>query len=217
MTDATTLTTALKGKDAWLCIDIAGNDLMAHVDVAVKNGLKRVVFGVNLSGSEAEMSDLVFNKETELLTNSGIQYTIVKYSSSNVSKIGESKVPYRIVRAGLPLPKGKTLSHEDLMRIFVEVVDLPKSFNNVYGVGPGTALDTEILVYMKSQGDSLTHSLIPSLIHSFTLSLIHSLTHSISQPFTLSVIHSLGHSLSQPFTNSHTHPKVGPRGSKLDY
>jgi hypothetical protein len=33
-----------------------------------------------------------------------------------------------------------------------EVVDLPKSFNNVYGIGPGTRLDTEILVYMKSQG-----------------------------------------------------------------
>ncbi len=160
MTDAATLTTALKGKDAWLCIDIASNDLMTHVDIAIKNGLKRVVFGVNLAGSEAEVSDLVFTKETELLTKSGIQYTIVKYSSSNVSKIGESKVPYRIVRAGLPLPKGKILSHEDLMRIFVEIVDLPKSFNNVYGVGPGTALDTEILVYMKSQGYSFINLFI---------------------------------------------------------
>ena len=73
-----------------------------------------------------------------------------------MSKVGESKVPYRIVRGSLPLPQGKVLSHEDLLRMFVEVVDLPKSFNNVYGVGPGTALDTEILVYMKSQGNSLT-------------------------------------------------------------
>ena len=80
-----------------------------------------------------------------------------------MSKVGESKVPYRIVRGSLPLPQGKILSHEDLLRMFVEVIDLPKSFNNVYGVGPGTALDTEILVYMKSQGHSLTH-----LTHSLT-------------------------------------------------
>ncbi len=83
-----------------------------------------------------------------------------------MSKVGESKVPYRIVRGSLPLPQGKVLSHEDLLRMFVEVVDLPKSFNNVYGVGPGTALDTEILVYMKSQGNSLT---LPTLLtHSLT-------------------------------------------------
>ena len=78
------------------------------------------------------------------------------HSSLNLSKVGERKVPYRIVRGSLPLPQGKILSHEDLLRMFVEVVDLPKSFNNVYVVGPGTALDTGFLVYMKSQGHSLT-------------------------------------------------------------
>ena len=31
-------------------------------------------------------------------------------------------------------------------------MDLPKAYNNVYGIGPGTRLDAEILVYMKSQG-----------------------------------------------------------------
>ena len=31
-------------------------------------------------------------------------------------------------------------------------MDIPKTFNNVYGVGPGTRLDAEISVYMKSQG-----------------------------------------------------------------
>ena len=80
MNDASTLGTALKGKDAWLCIDIAAGYLMTHVDLAIKNGLKRVVFGINLSGSETEASDLVFTKETELLAKSGIQYTILKYS-----------------------------------------------------------------------------------------------------------------------------------------
>jgi hypothetical protein len=37
-------------------------------------------------------------------------------------------------------------------QILVELVDLPKSFDHVYGVGPGTRMDAEILVYMKSQG-----------------------------------------------------------------
>ena len=31
-------------------------------------------------------------------------------------------------------------------------MDIPKTFNNVYGIGPGTRLDAEISVYMKSQG-----------------------------------------------------------------
>ncbi len=33
-----------------------------------------------------------------------------------------------------------------------ESIDLPKSFSNVYGVGPGSQLDSEIQIYMKSQG-----------------------------------------------------------------
>ena len=37
-------------------------------------------------------------------------------------------------------------------QVLSEVVDIPKTFNNVYGIGPGTRLDAEISVYMKSQG-----------------------------------------------------------------
>jgi hypothetical protein len=33
-----------------------------------------------------------------------------------------------------------------------EIVDIPKTFNSVYGVGGGTLLDAEVHVYMKSQG-----------------------------------------------------------------
>jgi hypothetical protein len=36
--------------------------------------------------------------------------------------------------------------------VLVEAVDLPKAYGQVYGMGPGTALDAEILVYMKSRG-----------------------------------------------------------------
>ena len=38
------------------------------------------------------------------------------------------------------------------LQVLSEVVDIPKTFNNVYGIGPGTRLDAEISVYMKSQG-----------------------------------------------------------------
>lgn len=39
-----------------------------------------------------------------------------------------------------------------LDQILAESVDIPKTYNNVYGVGAGTSLDSEILIYMKSQG-----------------------------------------------------------------
>lgn len=36
--------------------------------------------------------------------------------------------------------------------MLTEIIDIPKTFNSVYGVGPGVQLDQEILIYMKSQG-----------------------------------------------------------------
>lgn len=38
------------------------------------------------------------------------------------------------------------------LQVLAEVVDLPKTFNQVYGIGPGTGLDAEIVTYMKSRG-----------------------------------------------------------------
>lgn len=37
-------------------------------------------------------------------------------------------------------------------QILSEILDLPKTFGSVYGVGGGSRLDAEILIYMKSQG-----------------------------------------------------------------
>jgi hypothetical protein len=37
-------------------------------------------------------------------------------------------------------------------KVLSEVVDIPKTFDSVYGIGPGTALDQEILIFMKSRG-----------------------------------------------------------------
>jgi hypothetical protein len=38
------------------------------------------------------------------------------------------------------------------MRVLLESIDIPKTFNSVYGIGPGTMIDSEVLIYMKSQG-----------------------------------------------------------------
>jgi hypothetical protein len=37
-------------------------------------------------------------------------------------------------------------------QVLSETVDLPKTYNTVYGIGPGSAIDSEILVFMKSRG-----------------------------------------------------------------
>jgi hypothetical protein len=37
-------------------------------------------------------------------------------------------------------------------KVLSETVDLPKTYNSVYGIGPGTSIDSEILVFMKSSG-----------------------------------------------------------------
>ena len=96
-------------------------------------------------------SSVTYDSVCSSLKTAGIDYTIVKFSS--ITKMGEAKFPYRIVRGDASLPtEGQMLASEDLMRVLVETVDIPKTFNSVYGIGPGTIIDSEVLVYMKSQG-----------------------------------------------------------------
>ena len=52
--------------------------------------------------------------------------------------MAEAKYPYRVMRGVMAIPtEGQGLSNGDLWRIIAELVDLPKSFNNVYSVGSG--------------------------------------------------------------------------------
>lgn len=152
VSDKATLQTSLSGKDVWLAYGLESSDLAEYCSVAANAGVKRVVFAVKVSEFETKLPDLIFSDACSILSDAGIAYTIIKYSS--VATMAEAKFPYRIVRGSKPLPDaGSTpLSSEDLMRVLVEVVDLPKTYNAVYGIGPGTQLDTEILVYMKAQG-----------------------------------------------------------------
>lgn len=141
---------ALEGLECWMAYGVAAADLPAMAALAAKKGLKRVVFAVKV-GAEEMGEGVVYESATSTLSQAGVAYTIFKYHETR--KMGEAKFPYRIVRGVLPLPtEGELLSSDDLMRILVESVDIPKTFDAVYGVGPGTAVDTEILVYMKSQG-----------------------------------------------------------------
>eukprot|EP01035_Chromulina_nebulosa_P019399 gene19399-25272_t len=147
--DEKSLQDALLGKDTWLAFNISSNSLKNYASIAKVSGIKRVVFAVNASSSE--LVDPMFSDVTKFLIENGIVYTIVKYSS--VTSYAESTYPYRIVRGELPVPiEGKMLASQDLFRVLAEVVDISKTFNNVYGIGPGGKLDAEILAYMKAQG-----------------------------------------------------------------
>ena len=62
--------------------------------------------------------------------------------------MAEAKYPYRVMRGGLSIPtEGQGLSSGDLWRIIAELVDLPKSFNNVYSVGSGMSMLFVVLIY----------------------------------------------------------------------
>lgn len=142
------------GNEAWIAFNVSSAELPAMADLAAANGVKRAVFAVPVWGDEVG-ADVTFSETTEKLSKAGVDYTILKFSGEDVTRMGEAKFPFRIVRAAMPLPgteTGPVLSSDDLMRVIIEVVDLPKTFNKVYGIGPGSRVDSEILVYMKSQG-----------------------------------------------------------------
>ena len=95
---------------------------------------------------------VMFSEATEKLTKGGVDYTIIKFGADQASRMGEAKFPYRISRGELPLPQAGVILSSDDLRIISEVIDIPKTFNCVYGVGAGSDVDREILSYMKSQG-----------------------------------------------------------------
>ena len=148
--DSGALEAALANQEVWVAYGVTSADLPGYAALAAKLQLKRAVFAVRVDSTERG-ADVTFDAACQVLGAAKVDYTILKYGE--VRTMGEAKYPYRIVRGILPLPaEGEGLSTGDLWRILAEVVDLPKAFNAVYGVGPGTMLDAEILVYMKAQG-----------------------------------------------------------------
>ena len=150
--DGTSLSEALLGHEAWIAFNVSSNEISSMADAAICSKIKRVVFAVPVLEEES-CAGVMFSEATEKLTKGGVDYTIIKFGADQASRMGEAKFPYRISRGELPLPQaGVILSSDDLMRIISEVIDIPKTFNCVYGVGAGSDVDREILSYMKSQG-----------------------------------------------------------------
>lgn len=146
------LESSLTGQDAWIAFNVVTSDLLGLSRKAVSSGIKRVVFAVNLKEEERRLADLEFNEACSILRDAGTDFTIIKYG--DVVNFEEAKFPYRVVRGSAPLPENQDhfLCSGDLMRIITEVIDIPKTYGAVYGIGAGTKVDAEILVYMKSQG-----------------------------------------------------------------
>jgi len=141
---------AVKGKEAWLAFNVSTANLPAYASVAAKAGCKRAVFGVYMDAQERG-EGVTLADAAKTLGDAGVDYTIIKFG--DVRKMAEAKYPYRLVRANATLPEEEgMLSSGDLMRVLVEIVDLPKTFNSVYGMGKGNNIDSEIQVYMKAQG-----------------------------------------------------------------
>eukprot|EP00607_Mallomonas_marina_P001053 CAMPEP_0182427596 /NCGR_PEP_ID=MMETSP1167-20130531/18898_1 /TAXON_ID=2988 /ORGANISM="Mallomonas Sp, Strain CCMP3275" /LENGTH=294 /DNA_ID=CAMNT_0024609941 /DNA_START=202 /DNA_END=1086 /DNA_ORIENTATION=- len=155
-TEVNELESSLSGKDAWIAFNISSSDLPKYTDIASKLQLPRVVFGVHVTDEEAG-PNVTFEDTCEALAAAGTNYTIIKFGE--VREMAEARFPYRVRRGNesIPLPtvdrgQGQPLSSKDLYRVIVECVDLVKTFNKVYSVGPGTFLDSEVLTYMKAQG-----------------------------------------------------------------
>ena len=109
------LETALAGKEAWLNFNVTTADVPALADIAVKVGLKRVVFAVCVPPEESG-EGVTFDTAVATLSAANIAYTIIKYGV--VRKMGEAKFPYKIVRGELSIPtEGDILSSDDLMRV----------------------------------------------------------------------------------------------------
>jgi hypothetical protein len=159
------LADALSGQDAWIAFNVSSADIYELAGKAIESGIKRVVFTVQLAENECSRSDLKFEESSSILKSAGIQFTFLKHG--RYRDMEESKFPYRVVRGSLPIPEAEAhmLSSGDLMRIVTEVLDIPKTFGSVYGIGPGTKVDTEILVYMKSQGWPERVHVVYSIIH----------------------------------------------------
>jgi hypothetical protein len=148
--DEAAMTPIIAGKEAWLAFNVTTDELPVYASVAAKNKCKRVVFAVYSSPNERG-EGVTLDAATKTLADAGVDYTLLKFG--DVRRMDEAKYPYRLVRADARIPEEDgMLSSGDLMRVLAEIIDLPKTFNQVYGIGKGNNIDSEIQVYMKSQG-----------------------------------------------------------------
>lgn len=162
--DLSTIETSAIGADAIVIHNVQMSNIKQYVDMIKRLQVKRAVIAVNVTGHEADNE--ITNSYVESLfrgdqvDSSSVEpkqpiYTVIKYSEPVIFE-EESRRPFRIVVDTTPVPTAPSsrLATGDLLRVLTECIDLPKAFNRVFGMGPGNALDNEILVWMKAQGIS---------------------------------------------------------------
>lgn len=161
--DLTTIESSASGADAIVVHNVQLSNIKQYIDMIKRLQVKRAVIAVNVTGRESDNE--ITNSYVESLfrgdqDDSSVDpkqpiYTVIKYSEPVIFE-EESRRPFRIVVDTTPVPTvpSSRLATGDLLRVLTECIDLPKAFNRVYGIGPGNALDNEILVWMKAQGIS---------------------------------------------------------------
>lgn len=161
--DLTTIESSASGADAIVAHNVQLSNIKQYIDMIKRLQVKRAVIAVNVTGRESDNE--ITNSYVESLfhgdqDDSSVDpkqpiYTVIKYSEPVIFE-EESRRPFRIVVDTTPVPTvpSSRLATGDLLRVLTECIDLPKAFNRVYGIGPGNALDNEILVWMKAQGIS---------------------------------------------------------------
>ena len=162
--DLSTIETSAIGADAIVIHNVQMSNIKQYVDMIKRLQVKRAVIAVNVTGHEAD-NEITNSYVESLFRGDQVDspsvepkqpiYTVIKYSEPVIFE-EESRRPFRIVVDTTPVPTtpSSRLATGDLLRVLTECIDLPKAFNRVFGMGPGNALDNEILVWMKAQGIS---------------------------------------------------------------
>jgi hypothetical protein len=151
---------AIEGCDGFLAFNVSMLNLYDHITMAVRLQVKRVILAVNVAGRETgnNLTDstvaALFSEAAAACQSATIPlYTVIKYGEYEA--LEEFLRPFRIVPSvssdAIPKLAAHKLASGDLLRVLAECIDLPKTYNRVFGIGPGNALDNEILVWMKAQ------------------------------------------------------------------
>ena len=78
VTSEAELERALAGRDAWLAFNVTAEQVDVHAELAARQGLKRVVFGVHVPPA-LRGADVVFERAQERLREAGVAFTFVKF------------------------------------------------------------------------------------------------------------------------------------------
>lgn len=143
----------LSGQEVWLANNVSIEEIESFTNIATRSGISRVIFLVNIPPEYHLTPNLTFDKTAEAFKVAGIHYTILKYSRQQPPSSYQPNA-FRVQRGDLPLGtlNAGDVASEDLYKVAAEIIDIPKTFDSVYGIIRGNELDREIASYMASCG-----------------------------------------------------------------